>query len=296
MIADTISYTNNSGDSVTFAQNRHFRLLNGFDLSALSAIINRSSNTKNGANYQSTKIDTRDFDIKFFIYRNYETQEWLEDRRHELFKVFNPSKNPIRIDFTTKGGKQYFIDAELLSTPSLPQGFGNDNKAWQKGLLQFNASNPFIYEKKETKTDIALWVKNFVFPATFTDKIALGYRSPSLIVNVENKGSDDTGMIIRFKALNDVSKPSLLNINTYETLKLNFDMLPGDEIEVSTFSGNRYAILYRNNEKVDIFRRIDLSSAFLQLRVGDNLFRYDAVEGLDYLECSIIHRNTLIGV
>ena len=149
---------------MTFAQNRRFRLINGFDLSNLSATLNRSESTKSGATYQSSVLDTRDFEIEFFIHRRYETVNWIEEMRHELFKVFNPLKNPIRIDFVTKGGKEYYIDAELLAIPSLPQDFENSNKAWQKGLLQFNASDPFIYEKDATKTDIALWMANLEFP------------------------------------------------------------------------------------------------------------------------------------
>ncbi|MEK3729703.1 phage tail family protein [Lysinibacillus sp. FSL W8-0953] len=299
MIANTITFTNlgGNGDSVNFAPNRHFRLINGFDLSALSATVNQSQSTKNGATYQSTKLESRDFDIEFFIYRNSESINWYEEKRHELFKVFNPLKNPIRIDFVTKGGKEYYIDAELVATPSLPQGWENDNNTWQKGLLQFNASDPFIYEKNEIKTDIALWMANLEFPLeVFEEGIEIGYRSPSLIVNVQNNGSDDTGMIIRFKAASEVVNPKLLNVNTYEELKLNFTMLPGDLIEISTFSGKRTAVLTRNNVKTNIFGKIDLSSTFLQLRVGDNLFRYDVDKGLDYLECSILHRNTLIGV
>lgn len=299
MITNIITFTNlgGDGDSVTFAPDRHHRLISGFDLSALSAIVNQSQSTKNGATYQSTKLETRDFEIEFFTNRNYESVGWIEDMRHELFKVFNPLKNPIRINFETKGGKEYYIDAELIATPSLPQGFENSNKVWQKGLLQFNASDPFIYEKNETKTDIAVWMPNLEFPLEVVEGgIEVGYRSPSLIVNVENRGSDDTGMVIRFKALSEVVNPMLLNVNTYEQLKLNFTMLPGDVIEVSTYTGKRTARLTRNNVTTNVFGRIDLSSAFLQLRVGDNLFRYDATEGLDYLECSIIHRNTLIGV
>lgn len=297
MLVSSITFTNKNGDTVTFAQDRHFRLSNGFDLSALNATINQSSSTKNGATYQSTKLESRDFDIGFFVYRNSNDQAWMEEKRHELFKIFNPLKNPIRIDFVTKAGKEYYIVAELTSTPSLPQGFENDNKVWQKGLLQFTASDPFIYEKNEIKTDIALWMANMEFPLeVFEEGIEIGYRSQSLIVNVQNNGSDDTGMLIRFKALSEVINPLLLNVNTYEQLKLRFTMQAGDVIEISTYKGNRTAILIRNNVRTNIFGKIELSSTFLQLRVGDNLFRYDVDEGLDYLECEIIHRNTLIGV
>ena len=296
MIANTITFTNNSGDSVTFAQNSHFRLVNGFNLSDLTATVNKSSSTKSGDIYQSTKLNSRDFDIEFLIYRGYEDFKWIEDKRHDLFRVFNPLKNPFRIDFTTKGGNEYFIEAELISSPSFPQGFTNENMVWQMGLLQFNASDPFVYRKDATKTDIALWIKSLTFPVIFDGPITFGYRAPSLIVNVINEGSEDTGMIVRFKAKSEVRNPKLLNINTYEELKLNFTMQASDEIEISTYSGKRSVKLMRNGEVLNIFGTVDLTSTFLQLHVGDNLIRYDSDSGLDFLEVSLTHRNTLIGV
>lgn len=295
MIIKELKITNSSGDSIEFG--RHFRLIEGFDLSALNATVNTSTTTGNGARYKNTKLDARDIDSSFFINRDYNDNEWIEARREELFKVLNPLKNPMRIDFTTKGGKELYLNAELLSAPSLPQGFENDNRAWQKGLLQFTCSDPYIYEVNEINVDIALWVSNLEFPLEVVEEgIEVGYRSPSLIVNVLNEGSDSSGMLIRFRALSEVVNPKLLNVNTYEELKLNTIMQPGDVIEVSTYRGKRTVKLIRNNVESNAFNTVDLYSKWLQLEVGDNLYRYDADEGLDYLEVSIKYTPKRIGV
>ena len=296
MIIKELKITNVSGDSIEFG--RHFRLIDGFDLSGLSATVNISTTTGNGARYKNTKLEPRDLDSSFFIFRDLNTNAWIEERREELYKVLNPLKNPMRLDFTTKGGSELYLNAELLSTPILPQGFENDNKVWQKGLLQFSCSDPYIYEKAETKVDIALWVSNLEFPLEVVEEgIEVGYRSPSLIVNVLNDGSDTTGMIIRFRALSKIVNPKLLNVNTYEELKLNTTMLSGDVIEVSTYTGKRNALLIRNNVIIDVFNMVDLYSTWLQLEVGDNLYRYDADEGiLDYLEVSMAFTKKRIGV
>lgn len=124
----------------------------------------------------------------------------------------------------------------------------------------------------------------------------MGYRAPSLIVNVLNDGQESTGMMIRFRALGTLLNPSLINVNTYETLKINTTMLAGDVIEISTYERRKEVILNRNGQQFNIFNALDLSSTFLQLEIGDNLFRYDAEEGLDNLEVSMTFTPRLIGV
>ncbi|MFD2446379.1 phage tail family protein [Bacillus sp. CGMCC 1.16607] len=290
-----LTITNIRGDSIQFG--RHFFLQNDFQISGLPATVNVSSSTSDGAHYQSTKLNARDIDIPFYIKRDRNDQRWIEEKRNEAYKVFNPKTNPMRIDFTTFAGDEFFIHANLESAPTFNPGIENDNKVWLKGLLQFVATDPFFYEKTEHRVDIAMLVPSFEFPLEIPEVgIEMGYRSPSLIVNVLNSGQESTGMLIRFKALSAVQNPKLLNINTYEELKLNLTMLPGDLIEVSTYRGKRSIILTRNNVISNIFNVLDLSSIFLQLEIGDNLFRYDADAGLDYLEVSMSYTPKRIGV
>ena len=289
-----LKITNSRGDSIGFG--RHFHLIEDFDISGLKSNVFLTNTTSDGAYFQGTKLDTRDFDLLFYIKRDGQEAWWIEEKRHEMNKVCNPKLNPIRFDFTTESGKSYYFNAQVTTAPNFIKGRENDNKKWLRGVIQFIANDPLIYEAEESKTDIALWIKNLTFPVSFGEPIAFGYRSPSLIVNVENRGSETTGMIITFKATNEVVNPKLLNVNTYEELKLNFIMQPLDEIEISTFKGKRYVRLKRNNIVSSIFGSVDLQSTFLQLHIGDNLFRYDANDGLDYLEVSMKHTNTLIGV
>ncbi|WP_336636842.1 phage tail family protein [Lysinibacillus fusiformis] len=295
IIIKELKITNSIGDSIQFG--RHFKLINGFDLSALSANVSYSKSTKDGANYQRTVLDIRDFDLEFFIDRQYLDDLWIEEKRQEIFRVFNPSLNPMRLDFTTKGGSSYYLTANLESAPSLPQGFENENKAWQKGLLQFTCGDPRIYSAKSQVVEIASWIGSFKFPLEIPDGIGIqmGYRNPSLIGNVVNDGGS-TGMIIQFKALASLSKPSLINVNTYEQLKLNCNMQGGDVIEVSTFVGNKTVTLIRNNVRSDLMPAVDLHSIFFQLAPGDNLFRYDAVSGIDNLEVRMIFTPQFAGV
>lgn len=296
MIIKELKATNRNGDSINFG--RHFRLIDGFELSGLQAINNYSETTADGSKHQNTKLENRDFDIPFFILKEIPDPWWIEEKRNLAFKVFNPKTNPIRLDFKTKGGEEYYLEANLETSPIFPTGFENDNNTWSKGLLQFNANDPYIYKKHAQRVDIALWVGAFEFPLEIPEDtgIEMGYRSPSLIVNVLNDGQETTGMMIRFKALGTLTNPSLVNVNTYESFKLNLDMQGGDVVEVTTYRGKKTVYLVRNNVRTNIFNLMTLESKFLQLEVGDNLFRYDADSGIDNLEVSMNFTPRLLGV
>lgn len=296
MIIKNLTITNCRGDSITF--DRFFRLVEDFALSGLKATVNYTDSTSDGSNYQNTLIDNKEFDVPFYIDKVSNDPKWIEERRNETYKVFNPKTNPFRIDIETKAGEEYYLMANLEGVPLFPSGFDNNNRLWQKGLLQFSANDPFFYKKEEQKVDIALWNDAFEFDLEIPEDegIEMGYRSESLIVNVLNDGQERTGMIIRFRALGTLSEPSLVNVNTYESLKINTIMQPGDQIEVSTFKRRKRVTLIRNGISSNIFNLLDISSVFLQLEIGDNLFRYDANEGIDNLEVSMIYTPRLLGV
>lgn len=295
MIAKEVKITNANGETISFG--RHFYLLEGLNLSLLTATVSYAQTTKDGSNYQRTLLDNREFDIEFYIDRNFRDDWWIEGKRQEAFRVFNPKHNPLRIDFTTNGGKEFYLTAELVAIPQFIDDLENDNPSWLKGLLQFSASDPYIYSAHSTVADLAAWVSGFEFPLEITEEgIEMGQRSQSLIANVHNDGDSDTGMIIRFRAVSSVVNPALVNVNTYEVFKLNFELNGGDLVEVSTYKGRKTATLIRNNVRTNIFNAVALESVFLQLTPGDNLFRYDADSGLDNLEVSMDFRPVRAGV
>ncbi|WP_342512249.1 phage tail family protein [Sporosarcina sp. FSL K6-1522] len=290
-----LSVTNNSGDKFTF--NHSNRLTKGLDLSGLRASVNRLETTSPGSKYQKTRLEERDFDIEFRMMRHSSPEIVMDNKRGNLYRVFNPNRNPMRLDFKLSDGKDYYLMAELTSSPIMPPDKSNNNAVWQNALLQFIATDPFIYEANHQSVDVATWIGAFEFPLEIPEEgIEMGYRSESLIANVFNGGQESTGMLIRFKALGTVVNPSLVNVNTYEEFKLNFTMQGGDMIEVSTYQGRKTITLIRNNVRSNIFYARKLLSKFLQLDVGDNLFRYDAESGLESLEIQMNFTPRLLGV
>ena len=54
--------------------------------------------------------------------------------------------------------------------------------------------------------------------------------------------------------------------------------------------------LNRGGTITDAFRYLDVDSSYLQIAVGDNLFRYSADANAENLEVSIYHNNLYLGV
>ena len=74
--------------------------------------------------------------------------------------------------------------------------------------------NPFWQDLKIIKEEMAIWRGAFEFPLEILEEgIEMGFREPSLIVNVFNQGDVSCGLKVQFKALR---LTTLFNINTRE--------------------------------------------------------------------------------
>ena len=100
---------------------------------------------------------------------------------------------------------------------------------FEQFTVQLSCLNPFWREASETREDIATWIGGFEFPVPkgleITEGWEIGYRQPSLIVNVYNSGDVKSGIRIEFRAIGALSDPQLLNVNTQEFIKLNIDLI-----------------------------------------------------------------------
>ena len=93
-----------------------------------------------------------------------------------------------------------------------------------------------------------------------------------------------------------MSNPSLINVLTQEYFKVNKTLTAGEEIRINTNIGEKKIVGTLNGVSSNYFKYRDLDSTWLQLAVGDNLFRYDADSGLDVLECYVYFYNRYLEV
>lgn len=291
---ERLIYTNERGETVEFS---HASIFHTNKVSGLSdirnAIYSINSMGQDGDTYLGNRIQSREIEIVGSIATR--NKDEMVTTRRRLNHVLNPQ---IGATLTYEYGSfRRVIDCRVDNAPVYSR-----KKIFQDFTVQLVCHNPFWREEGESKTDIASWIGGFEFPEpegleiSSVDSWEVGYREPSLIVNVYNSGDVRSGVRIDFRAVGTVVNPSLLNIDNQEFIKVNYTMEAGDVLTVSTYYGAKEVILKTGGQTVDAFRYLDADSSYIQLEVGDNLFRYSAETNVEGLEVSIYHNNQYLGV
>jgi len=292
---EKVTFINSKGQSIELGDDGPFILTKIEGTGAVNVNIqSQKSPFQDGETYLGNTLEPRSIPIQIMILGENEID--IASKRHRLLQVFNPKLGPGRLIYEF-GNISREIKALSELAPVFLDGERDFKETTQPGLIQLYCSNPFFKDLVETKEEVAIWRGSFEFPLGLIETgIELGYREPSLIVNVFNQGDVPCGMRIRFRALATVVNPSLFNVNTREYFKINRTMEAGEIITVTTHFQNKRVKLNKNGVISNAFNWIDFTSTFLQLNVEDNLFRYDADEGIDNLEVAIYYTPQYLGV
>lgn len=287
---EKLTYTNERGESVVFS---HASIYHTNEVSGISdvrnAIYSINSMGQDGDTYLGNRIESREIEIVGSIKER--DKDHIREYRRKLNRVLNPQyAATLTYEY---GDFKRVIDCKVDNAPVFSR-----KAIFQDFTVQLLCLNPFWRKENKSRDDIATWIGGLEFPEEIplAEGWQIGFRQPSLIVNVYNDGDVKAGIRVEFRALGAVKNPSLLNVDTQEFIKLNITMEAGDTLSVSTGYGEKEVTLKRGGATSDAFRYLDVDSSYLQLLVGDNLFRYSAEENLENLEVSIYHDDLYLGV
>ena len=292
---ESLIYTNERGEILELGVNSIYHVNVSKDVVGMSDVLNTvySSNSmgQHGDSFINQRIEPKEIEIMGNI--NVKDKDNAFVLRRKMLKILNPELQGkltyIYKDFVRE------IDCRVEGTPN----FKREN-IFIEFSVTLNCLNPFWREPTETKTDIASWVAAWEFPCEVeknnAESMIFGYREESIIVDCYNEGDVATGMRIRITALGTVKNPSLLNVDTGDFMKINTTLISEDVLEINTEYGNKGATLTRNGEQEDYFRHVDVDSTFMQLEIGENIFRYDAASGIDAMEVTILYSKKYLGV
>lgn len=292
---EVLTYENSRGERIVFGVGSRYHVNIQKDVTGMSDLTNTiystSSMGQNGDTYTGVRIEPRVIEINGKI-KDPEKANQLKLRRDAL-KILNPELDGTLYytfgDFQRKIGAR--VDsAPIFTHPDLSQEF----------KITFKCLDPFWQADVETKSDIASWLGDWEFPVEIDkddpEDMIFGHHEESVIVDIYNDGHVSTGMRVRFRAIGALSNPLLFNVNTREFIKVNYSMEAGDEILINTQYGQKTVTLIRNGTETNIYRYLDVDSTFMQLEIGDNLFRYNADGGFTNLECTIYFAPKYLGV
>lgn len=286
-----VFFKNNIDNEFFDLSNSPYYIENIEGVDGLSNIFSKTKGMFQDGNIISSKtIDSREIVITGIIKGT--TTEEIQLRRKKLIKLFNlKSKGFLKYNY---GGSTKQIEVEISKAHIFTKRISSKLQTY---IVNLDAPNPFWQDISENKANVALWKGTFKFPLKIKQPgILMGYKEPSLIVNVLNNGDVPCGMIIEFRARGTLKNPYLFNVNTREYIKVNRTMTAGEKIIINTSYGKKRIESEVNGIKTNILNYFDLTSTFLQLDVGDNLFRYDAEENLSNLEVNIYYNQQYLGV
>jgi hypothetical protein len=284
-----LKYINSNGVELVMTNTAPF-VLQSFDDSNAVNIYNSKGVAQDGANYLGNTLDVRVITMQVAVMSNFE-EEAINNRRL-VEQAFNPKLN--------EGWLIYKDDVKEIKikciASKLPYFSPDDDISLQTCLISLTANNPLYQAIAQIKAEIALWIGEFEFPLELVSGgIEMGMRSLSLIVDVLNTGDIPCGMTAVFTALATLTNPSITDVNTGLYIKINKTMTIGEVLTVSTGFGNKKVTSTLNGVTTNAFNYIDIGSTFLQLAVGDNLYRYNSDTNTDNLTVSIYYTPQYLG-
>lgn len=284
---DKLIYINERGQSVQFSENSEYWVHIDRDCIGINDIENEIYiNPLNGQNFNIlTGHRTRGSNIEIT------GSLFAKDKNRRKYLIAKLNKTLFH-----KGSLYYYSGTEKRSIRVIAE----QAPIYEMGdvIMGFNIVftriDNFWKSESDSTALFGAWEKHFMFPIVSSDTekdIYFGEREQSLIVNVLNQGDIDAPIMVRMIASGAVKHPELYNVNTKEYMKVNVAMQFGDEILINTEPGNKSIILHRNGKQTNILSQLDLGSTWLKLASGDNLYRYNALMGLENLDISIRYSN-----
>lgn len=247
-----------------------------------------------GVYVTGTSLETRSVTIQGWVIA--ENESLMTIRKTALNRFFNPQQ---AVDLFYKDYVLRFLPNTSIRYSAT---VAENNEVICKFKVEGYCPDPLFSEQVENKVAAASTQAMFHFPLIISETpnppggIIFGLRQPSLIVTVTNNGAVDVGMKIVFRASGTLTNPSLINVNTQKFFKVNKTMVAGEEITIDTIIGEKKIEGYLNGITSNYFKYRDLDSEWLQLKVGDNLFRYDADQNVGNLEVYIYYNNKYLEV
>lgn len=247
-----------------------------------------------GVTITGTSLETRPVSIEGWVVATSPVQ--MDILKKKLNSFVNPQD---AIDLYYNEYLIRFIPDETVKYAS---GKAENNDAFCKFIITGTCPNPLFTNTSENVSIFATTIPRFHFPLVLSEDslekgVVFGRRTDSLITNVFNAGSVTSGMRIVFKAKGTVLNPKLINVNTQEKLAINKTLVAEEEIEVNTNVGEKSIRGKIGNASYgNYYMYKDIDSTWLQLEIGDNLFRYDADDGLENLEIFVYFYNRFLEV
>ena len=295
----TITVVNHRGESIVLDLKNPYDT--GLIIKSITGIgpVKANINTtelaiSDGSIYNSSRANSRNIVFTFQLIEDPETN-LVETTRLRTYKFF-PLKKPLTLKFETDNR-----DAEIVGyvESNEPDIFQKDETV----QISIVCPSPWFYTPDQTLILNGV-SSEFVFPfsneSLDEDLIVMGEMISAVGTEYFYDGDVDAGVVIKIKCNGNVSNITLYNMGTNEYMTINTsvirsitggsfdDLVSGDEITLSTVSGDRYIYLLRNGTEYNILPTLPKITDWITLQSGSNIFGYLAETGTSYVEIEVL--------
>lgn len=297
-----ITVVNYLGDSIKIDLARPE--LSGFVVKSIKGLgpgkadINTTEiSTNDGSLFNSSRLPTRNLVITLgFLWK-----KSIEDVRQLSYKFF-AIKKKLKLIIETDNRT---AEIEGYVESNEPNIFSKDEDT----DISIICTDPYFYSTVSTSTMFSGVEAAFEFPfsneSLTEDLLEMSrlYRYHEKVINY--KGDAEVGMNIIIHAIGEASNISIYNLDTRETMTINTTkiaeitgsgIVAGDDIIISTVTGNKSIKLLRGGITTNILNCLDKNVDWFKLAKGDNVFAYTAETGSNNLQLSIENRVVYEGV
>ncbi|RDY22886.1 phage tail family protein [Romboutsia maritimum] len=291
---DKIEYINERGQSITLDHEAPLFLFSceGFD-GLEGEIVSSKSAYQDGISINNVMLNERILTLNCYMLIENEQQRNILKRK--LYNVFNPKlKGHMKI--YTEAIERGASNLRVVQAPTFDMNYEIKNEL-TKFQIQIKMPLPYFEDLNENRIDFGNDIGNFFFDLEIENEgKEVSIKNNSIVTNICNEGDAETPIKVVFRAKSNVKNPSIYNVYTKEFIKINKTMQAGEEITVTTGTGNKRVESYLNGVTSNIFNLLDIQSTFMRLDIGDNVIRYNAEELIEQLEVYIYYTNYYLGV
>jgi hypothetical protein len=252
----------------------------------------QESSASGGATWYGAVMPKRNIVLKgSLISKNYADYAGMREKLRQIFGLNQ------KITLTADDGMSRRAIESYVESVEFSDGKVSKLKNIMVSLL---CPEPFFFDKSDSEAVFCGAFDTFTFPfepkANDTELGKLNRKQIYILNNLSE--SDSTGITVVFAARGTVVNPQLLHIKKNELIKINYTMLYGDVIRVTTDKGNKNVWLDSGGETIKINYAFDDESGnngFIMLARGENPMRVDADSGLSDLDIKVLYRSRYLG-
>jgi hypothetical protein len=266
---------NYRGEKMTFSRTPRMWIESISGLGADYEVTTSKNSGQDGENYTGATASKRNIVMVLDV-----PKRRMDDTKDRLYSFFQPRSVGILYYYSGNIARKirYYVESIEPEESGLVRTI----------TISLLCPDPRFYALSDNLTELAVWEGLIEWPLEIIEPFEVTRKVNSLIGNVVNPSAVPMGLTVTFRASGAVVNPSLYDVNRRELMQINTTMSAGDLIVVTTGDGNKRVTLTRGGVTTNINNLMNYPPKWLKAYQGDNLFRYNADEGIDNLSVSIL--------